>query len=157
MSAAEARSERSLLEISLGKIALWVLTVLVFAFIPNLIHWGVKAIDDRPSLWDLADMFLYIFVLWATLLAEVITDSSSKRKPPSPTMVASSFVMGIFSALGYAGAQVKTGPSGSLGLGLAALLVFLIVITILVCALYKVPLLIGTARAEFASQALGRS
>ena len=126
--------------------------VVTFAFIPNLIHWGVKAISDHPSLFDQADMFLYIFVLWATLLAEVITDSSAKRTAPNGVMVASSFVMGIFASLGYAGSQVQPQSTGSLGTGLAILLSFVIFVTILVCALYKIPLLLGAARAEQNSQ-----
>jgi hypothetical protein len=151
-AAQRSKRVRSLFWIASTKIGLWVIPVLVFAFIPNLIHWGIKAASSSPSLWDVADMFLYVFVLWATLLAEVITDSNSKQTPPNGLMIGSSFVVGIFAALGFAGAQVKTTPTASLGSGLSFLLIVLIALTVLVCALYNIPDLIGAARAEFDSQ-----
>jgi hypothetical protein len=151
-AARRSRRVRSLFRIASTKIGLWVITVLVFAFIPNLIHWGIKAASSSPSLWDVADMFLYVFVLWATLLAEVITDSNSKQESPNGLMIGSSFVVGIFAALGFAGAQVKTAPNAALGSGLSYLLIVLIALTVFVCALYKIPDLIGAARAEFDNQ-----
>jgi hypothetical protein len=136
-------------QIASSRVLLWAVTVLLFAFIPNLIHWGVKAMNQRPSLFDRADMFLYVFVLWATFLTEVVTDTQPGIQP-SAFMISWSFVMGIFASLGFAFAQIQTDPSkGSLDWGLGILLSLLIACTIAVCVLYKVPSILGKARAEW--------